>query len=67
MRWDRDCGQACDDNCRVGERAKEGLVDGLNGLSMMLVWELYSGSVPVCQCACGTIGEWWGGMSGEGS
>lgn len=45
MRWERKCGQACGDSGRVGERAKEALVDGLNGLSMMLVWELFSASM----------------------
>lgn len=28
------------DSGRVGERMKEALVDGLNGLSTMLIWEV---------------------------
>lgn len=38
------------DSGRVGEKVKEALVDGLDGLSMMLVWELFfSASVLVGQ------------------
>ena len=54
---------------RVGERANEALVDGLNGLdglSMMLVWELFF----LAKGALGTVvggWEWRGGLSGEGS
>ena len=58
---------------RVGERAKEALVDGLNGLdglSMMLVWEGLFFLAEGALGALGTSSRWWewrGGVFGEGS
>lgn len=53
------------DSGRVGERMKEALVDGLNGLSTMLVWELlFFGSSVSVDSGDGLQGY---GVSGEGS